>query len=181
MVSRGHQLPESPPDSGSENPYSPETQVSHTIAVSQTVLGADYMIVPDHMTPHEILHQNGDYIYEELKTDNIDHEVLRSNLNDVVVLPQDANIVDLGLRSVRHDMGLSDPIAYQNRYNQMRVELPDLEQGLINPQLVALGHEALTPVYTNLQEPSGKKRKHSQDINSQVKCEPGKYSVTPIA
>ncbi|XP_052738755.1 uncharacterized protein LOC112045120 isoform X1 [Bicyclus anynana] len=176
----GHQLPESPPDSGSENPYSPETQVSHTIAVSQTVLGADYMLVPDHMTPHEILQQNGDYIYEELKTDNIDHEVLRSNLNDVVVLPQDANIVDLGLRSVRHDLGLADPIAYQNRYNQMRVELPDLEQGLINPQLVALGHETLTPVYTNLQEPSGKKRKHSQDINSQVKCEPAALSPETV-
>ncbi|CAH0712941.1 unnamed protein product, partial [Brenthis ino] len=172
----GHQLPESPPDSGSENPYSPDTQVSHTIAVSQTVLGTDYMLVPDHITSHEILQQNGEYIYEELKTDNIDHEVLRSNLNDVVILPQDPNIVELGLRTVRHDMTLSDPISYQNRYNQMRVDLPELEQGMINPQLVALGHENLTPVYTNLQEPSGKKRKHSQDFNSQVKCEPAALS-----
>lgn len=132
------------------------------------------MLVPDHITSHELLQQNGDYIYEELKTDNINHEVLRSNLNDVVVLPQDPSIVELGLRSVRHDLGLSDPISYQNRYNQMRIDLPELEQGMINPQLVALGHETLTPVYTNLQEPSSKKRKHSQDINSQVKCEPGK-------
>nr|XP_026483514.1 uncharacterized protein LOC113391683 isoform X2 [Vanessa tameamea] len=175
----GHQLPESPPDSGSENPYSPETQVSHTIAVSQTVLGADYMLVPDHITSHEILHQNGDYIYEELKADNIDHEVLRNNLNEVVVLPQDSNI-DLGLRTVRHDMGLSEQIAYQNRYNQIRVELPELEQGMINPQLVSLGHETLTPVYTNLQEPSTKKRKHSQDINSQVKCEPAALSPESV-
>ncbi|XP_045457857.1 uncharacterized protein LOC123668107 [Melitaea cinxia] len=175
----GHQLPESPPDSGSENPYSPETQVSHTIAVSQTVLGTDYMLVPEHITSHEMLHQNGDYIYEELKADNIDHEVLRNNLNEVVVLPQDPNI-DLGLRTVRHDLGLTDQIAYQNRYNQIRVELPDLEQGMINSQLVALGHETLTPVYTNLQEPSSKKRKHSQDINSQVKCEPAALSPESV-
>lgn len=174
MCLRGHQLPESPPDSGSENPYSPETQVSHTIAVSQTVLGTDYMLVPEHMTSHEILQQNGDYIYEELKSDSIDHEVLRNNLNDVVVLPADQNL-DLGIRSVRHDLGLTEPIAY-NRYGQMRVELPELEQGILNPQLVSLGHENLTPVYTNLQEPSAKKRKHSQDVNSQVKCEPGKAS-----
>lgn len=135
------------------------------------------MLVPDHITSHEMLHQNGDYIYEELKADNIDHEVLRNNLNEVVVLPQDPNI-DLGLRTVRHDLGLADQIAYQNRYNQIRVELPDLEQGMINSQLVALGHETLTPVYTNLQEPSSKKRKHSQDINSQVKCEPGNEKNT---
>ncbi|XP_032525697.2 uncharacterized protein LOC116776581 [Danaus plexippus] len=175
----GHQLPESPPDSGSENPYSPETQVSHTIAVSQTVLGTDYMLVPEHMTSHEILQQNGDYIYEELKSDSIDHEVLRNNLNDVVVLPADQNL-DLGIRSVRHDLGLTEPIAY-NRYGQMRVELPELEQGILNPQLVSLGHENLTPVYTNLQEPSAKKRKHSQDVNSQVKCEPAALSPESVA
>ncbi|XP_049883679.1 uncharacterized protein LOC126379114 isoform X2 [Pectinophora gossypiella] len=165
----GHQLPESPPDSGSENPYSPSEQVPHAIAVSQTVLGSDYMLVHDHIPTHEILQQNGDYIYEELKSDSIDHEVLRSNLNDVVVLPQDPNIVELGIRTVRHDLSM-EPM-YQNRYNQMRVDMPELEQGIINPQLVALGHETLTPVYTNLQEPSSKKRKHSQDV-SQVKCEP---------
>lgn len=165
-------MPESPPDSGSENPYSPsEAQVPHAIAVSQSVLGSDYMLVHDHMPTHEILQQNGDYIYEELKSDSIDHDVLRSNLNDVVVLPQDPNIVELGIRTVRPD--LLDP--YQNRYNQMRVDMPELDQGIINPQLVSLGHEALTPVYTNLQEPSSKKRKHSQDVNSQVKCEPGKF------
>lgn len=130
------------------------------------------MLVHEHIPTHEILQQNGDYIYEELKSDNIDHDVLRNNLNDVVVLPQDPNIVELGIRSVRHDMGL-DSIAYQNRYNQMRVDMPELEQSMLNPQLVALGHETLTPVYTNLQEPSSKKRKHSQDVNSQVKCEPG--------
>lgn len=129
------------------------------------------MLVHDHITNHEILQPEGDYIYEELKSDNLDHEVLRNNLNDVVVLPQDPNIVELGIRTVRHDLGLSDPY---NRYGQMRVELPELEQGMINPQLVALGHESLTPVYTSLQEPSTKKRKHSQDTNSQVKCEPGK-------
>ncbi|XP_026322620.1 uncharacterized protein LOC113232191 isoform X2 [Hyposmocoma kahamanoa] len=173
----GHQLPESPPDSGSENPYSPsETHVPHAIAVSQSVLGSDYMLVHDHMPTHEILQQNGDYIYEELKSDSIDHDVLRSNLNDVVVLPQDPNIVELGIRTVRHD--LLDP--YQNRYNQMRVEMPDLDQGIINPQLVSLGHDALTPVYTNLQEPSSKKRKHSQDVNSQVKCEPAALSPESI-
>ncbi|XP_072948482.1 uncharacterized protein [Epargyreus clarus] len=175
----GHQLPESPPDSGSENPYSPsENQVSHTIAVSQTVLGPDYMLVHDHLPTHEILQQNGDYIYEELKSDNIEHEVLRSNLNDVVVLPQDPNIVELGIRTVRHDLGL-DPL-YQNNYNQMRVNMPELKQSMINPQLVSIGHETLTPVYTNLQEPSGKKRKHSQDINSQVKCEPAALSPESV-
>lgn len=128
------------------------------------------MLVHDHMPTHEILQQNGDYIYEELKSDNLDHEVLRGNLNDVVILPHDPGIVELGIRTVRHDLGL-DPIGYQNRYNQMRVEMPELDQGLINPQLVGIGHDAatLTPVYTNLQEPPGKKRKHSQDI----KCEPG--------
>ncbi|XP_026734504.1 uncharacterized protein LOC113498623 isoform X1 [Trichoplusia ni] len=168
----GHQLPESPPDSGSENPYSPsETQVPHAIAVPQTVLSSDYMLVHDHLPTHEILQQNGDYIYEELKSDNID---LRNNLNDVVVLPQDSNIVELGIRTVRHDLGLGD--VYSNRYTQMRVDMPELEQGMINPQLVALGHENLTPVYTSLQEPSSKKRKHSQDTNSQVKCEPAALS-----
>ncbi|KAL0809320.1 hypothetical protein ABMA28_011530 [Loxostege sticticalis] len=168
----GHQLPESPPDSGSENPYSP-SEVPHTITVPQTVLSTDYMLVHDHITNHEILQPEGDYIYEELKSDNLDHEVLRNNLNDVVVLPQDPNIVELGIRTVRHDLGLSDPY---NRYGQMRVELPELEQGMLNPQLVALGHESLTPVYTSLQEPSTKKRKHSQDTNSQVKCEPAALS-----
>ncbi|XP_068622000.1 uncharacterized protein [Battus philenor] len=175
----GHQLPESPPDSGSENPYSPsETQVPHTIAVSQNALGADYMLVHDHIPTHEILQQNGDYIYEELKSDNLDHEVLRGGLNDVVVLPQDPNIVELGIRTVRHDLGL-DPITYQNRYNQMRVEMPELEQGMINPQLVSLGHDGatLTPVYTNLQEPNSKKRKHSQDI----KCEPAALSPESVS
>ncbi|KAJ8706326.1 hypothetical protein PYW08_010952 [Mythimna loreyi] len=163
----GHQLPESPPDSGSEHPYSPsETQVSHAIAVPQTVLSSDYMLVHD----HEILQQNGDYI-------NIDHDVLRTNLNDVVVLPQDSNIVELGIRTVRHDLGLGD--VYQNRYSQMRVDMPELEQGMINPQLVALGHETLTPVYTSLQEPSTKKRKHSQDT-SQVKCEPAALSPESV-
>lgn len=68
---------------------------------------------------------------------------------------------------MRHDLGLTD-ITY-TRYSQ----LPELEQGIMNPQLVTIGHEPLTPVYTNLQEPSVKKRKHSQDVNSQVKCEPG--------
>ncbi|XP_068622001.1 uncharacterized protein [Battus philenor] len=177
----GHQLPESPPDSGSENPYSPsETQVPHTIAVSQNALGADYMLVHDHIPTHEILQQNGDYIYEELKSDNLDHEVLRGGLNDVVVLPQDPNIVELGIRTVRHDLGL-DPITYQNRYNQMRVEMPELEQGMINPQLVSLGHDGatLTPVYTNLQEPNSKKRKHSQDIKSALSPESVSHNVRP--
>ncbi|XP_047038725.1 uncharacterized protein LOC124643720 isoform X2 [Helicoverpa zea] len=170
----GHQLPESPPDSGSENPYSPsETNVSHAISVPQTVLSSDYMLVHDHIPTHEILQQNGDYIYDELKSD---HEVLRSNLNDVVVLPQDSNIVELGIRTVRHDLGLGD--VYQN--SQMRVDMPDLDQGMINPQLVALGHETLTPVYTSLQEPSTKKRKHSQDTNSQVKCEPAALSPESV-
>ncbi|XP_041970512.1 uncharacterized protein LOC121726930 [Aricia agestis] len=149
----GHQLPESPPDSGSENPYSPETQVSHTIAVSQTVLGADYMLVPEHIN-HEILHN--DYIYEELKDD----EALRTDLNDVVVLPQDN--MDLGLRTVRHDLAID-----QYRY-------PELDQGMLNPQLVTLDQEPLTPVYTSLQEPSGKKRKLTE--SSQVKCEPAALS-----
>lgn len=162
----GHQLPESPPDSGSENPYSPaEPQVPH-IAVPQTVLPADYMLVHDHMS-QEILQQSGDYIYEELKSDNI---------NDVVVMPQDTNIVDMGIRSVRHDL-IGDQM-YPIKYGQMRVDI-DLEQSLINPQLVGMGHENLTPVYTNLQEPSGKKRKHSQD-NSQVKCEPAALSPESV-
>ncbi|KAM3955671.1 uncharacterized protein ACR2FA_010388 [Aphomia sociella] len=172
----GHQLPESPPDSGSENPYSPE-QVPHAIAVSQTVLGSDYMLVHDHITNHEILQQDGDYIYEELKSDNLEHDVLRNNLGDVVVLPTDPNIVELGIRTVRHDLSL-DP--YHNRYNQMRVDMPELEQGMINSQLVALGHETLTPVYTSLQEPNLKKRKHSQDTNSQVKCEPAALSPESV-
>lgn len=111
--SRGHQLPESPPDSGSENPYSPSETQAHAIAVPQTVLGANYMLVQDHIPAHEILQQNGEYIYEELKTDNIDPEVLRSNLSEVVVLPQDPSIVELGIRTVRHDLGLAD--VYQNR------------------------------------------------------------------
>ncbi|KPJ18399.1 Myelin gene regulatory factor [Papilio machaon] len=176
----GHQLPESPPDSGSENPYSPSEpgHAAHSIAVSQTALAGDYMLVHDHIPTHEILQQNGDYIYEELKSDNLDHEVLRGNLNDVVVIPQDPNIVELGIRTVRHDLGL-DQITYQNRYNQMRVEMPELDQGLINPQLVTIGHEGatLTPVYTNLQEPSSKKRKHSQDI----KCEPAALSPESVS
>jgi hypothetical protein len=45
---------------------------------------------------------------------------------------------------------------------------------MMNPQLVSLGHDTLTPVYTSLLEPTTKKRKHSQDT-SQVKCEPGLY------
>ncbi|KAI8433369.1 hypothetical protein MSG28_015410 [Choristoneura fumiferana] len=163
-----HQLPESPPDSGSEHPYSPESQAH---IVSQTVLGPDYVLVHDHMPPHELIQPGGDYMYEELKSDNLEHEVLRNNLSDVVVMPQDG--MDLGIRTVRHDLGL-DPIAYQNRYNQMRVDLPELDHA-ISPQLVSLGHEPLTPVYTNLQEPSSKKRKHSQDV-SQVKCEPAALS-----
>ncbi|XP_063632577.1 uncharacterized protein LOC134803707 isoform X1 [Cydia splendana] len=57
----------------------------------------------------------------------------------------------------------------------MRVDLPELDQTIISPQLVSLGHETLTPVYTTLQEPSTKKRKHSQDV-SQVKCEPAALS-----
>ncbi|CAK1546547.1 unnamed protein product [Leptosia nina] len=162
----GHQLPESPPDSGSENPYSPDTQVSHTIAVSQTILTPDYMLLPEHLNIHEVL-QNGEYIYDEMK-DNIDHEVLR---NDVVVM-QDPG--ELGLRGVRHDMGLSEPV-YQNRYNQMRVDMPEMEQGLMTSQLVSLGHD-VTPVYTNLQEPGSKKRKLSQD----VKCEPAALSPESI-
>ncbi|CAH2988312.1 unnamed protein product [Chilo suppressalis] len=172
----GHQLPESPPDSGSENPYSPSEQVPHTITVSQTVLGPDYMLVHDHIANHEILQPEGEYIYEELKSDNLDHDVLRSNLNDVVVLPQDPNIVELGIRTVRQDLGL-DP--YQ-RYTQMRVDMPELDQGIINPQMVALGHDSLAPVYTSLQEPSTKKRKHSQDTNSQVKCEPAALSPESV-
>ncbi|KAI5632485.1 NDT80 / phoG like DNA-binding family domain-containing protein [Phthorimaea operculella] len=155
----GHPLPESPPDSGSENPYSPSETTPHTIQVSQ--LAGDYMLVHDHLPTHEILQQNGDYIYEELKSDNLDHEVMRNGLNDVMVIQQDHNIVELGIRS-----HMVDPM-YQNRYNQ----LPDLEPGIINPQLVSLNHDTLTPVYTSLQEPSSKKRKHSQDV-SQVKCEP---------
>ncbi|XP_045508619.1 uncharacterized protein LOC123704329 isoform X1 [Colias croceus] len=147
----GHQLPESPPDSGSENPYSPDTQVSHTISVSQTILGPDYMLVPEHLNIHEVL-QNGEYIYEELK----------DNLDDVVVMPDS----DLGLR-VREML----PEPYQNRYSQMRVDM-DMEQGIMAP--IVLSHEA--PVYTNLQEPTGKKRKLSQDVNSQVKCEPAALS-----
>ncbi|CAH2056237.1 unnamed protein product, partial [Iphiclides podalirius] len=176
----GHQLPESPPDSGSENPYSPsEAQAPHTITVSQTALGGDYMLVHGHIPTHEILHQNGDYIYEELKSDSLDHEVLRANMGDVVVLPQDP-VVELGMRTVRHDLGL-DPISYQNRYNQMRVEMPELEQGMVNPQLVALSHDGatLTPVYTNLQEPAVKKRKHSQDIKSALSPESGSHNVRP--
>ncbi|XP_060808876.1 uncharacterized protein LOC106143034 [Amyelois transitella] len=167
-----HQLPESPPDSGSENPYSPSEQVQH--AISHTVLGGEYMLVQDHIN-HEIL-QEGNYIYEELKSDNLDHDVLRDNLNNVVVLPAD-NMVELGIRAVRNDLVI-DP--YQTRYNQMRVDMNELDQGLINPQLVALGHEALTPVYTNLQEPNAKKRKHSQDANSQVKCEPAALSPESV-
>jgi hypothetical protein len=53
------------------------------------------------------------------------HQVLRDDLNDVVVLPQDPNIVELGIRTVRHDLTL-DP--YQGRYSQMRVDMPELEQ-----------------------------------------------------
>ncbi|XP_038220032.1 uncharacterized protein LOC119838246 isoform X2 [Zerene cesonia] len=155
----GHQLPESPPDSGSENPYSPDTQVSHTISVSQTILGPDYMLVPEHLNIHEVL-QNGEYIYEELK----------DNLDDVVVMPES----DLGLRTVRHEM-LPETV-YQNRYNQMRMEM-EMDPGIMTP--IVLGHEA--PVYTNLQEPSGKKRKLSQDVNSQVKCEPAALSPETIA
>ncbi|KAJ0182952.1 hypothetical protein K1T71_000928 [Dendrolimus kikuchii] len=152
----GHQLPESPPDSGSENPYSPsDSQVSH-IAVTQNVLPTDYMLVHDHMS-QEILQQNGDYIYEELKPDNMEHEVLRSNLNDVVVMPQDSGIVELGISQMR-DI--------------------DIDQGLIIPQSVGM-HETLTPVYTSLQEPSVKKRKHSQD-GSQVKCEPAALSPESV-
>lgn len=167
----GHQLPESPPDSGSENPYSPSENQGHAINVPQTVLGQDYMLVPEHIQTHDILQQNGDYICGDLKS-NIDHGVLRSNLNDVLVLPQDSSIVDLGIRTVRNDLGLGD--VYQNsRYNQMRVDMPELEQGLITPQLVALGQESLTPVYTSLQEPNMKKRKHEND---QVKCEPAALS-----
>ncbi|XP_075988632.1 uncharacterized protein LOC142984753 [Anticarsia gemmatalis] len=161
----GHQLPESPPDSGSENPYSPSETQGHAISIPQTVL-SDYMLVHDHIPTHEILQQSSEYIYEELKSDNIEH-----NLNDVVVLPQDPSIVELGIRTVRHDLGLGD--VYQNRYNQIRVDMPELEQGLITPQLVALGHETL-PVYTSLQEPNAKKRKHEQDTS--VKCEPAALS-----
>ncbi|XP_053621930.1 uncharacterized protein LOC128681784 isoform X2 [Plodia interpunctella] len=167
----GHQLPESPPDSGSENPYSPSEQVHQHTIVSHTVLGSDYMLVQEHLN-HDILQQDGGYIYEELKSDNLDHEVLRDNLSNVVVLPSDPNIVELGIRAVRND--ILDP--YQARYNQIRVDMNELDQGLINPQLVSLGHESMTPVYTNLQEPSTKKRKHSQDTNSQVKCEPAALS-----
>nr|XP_021206634.2 uncharacterized protein LOC101741591 isoform X2 [Bombyx mori] len=174
----GHQLPESPPDSGSENPYSPsETQV-HTIAVPQTVLNAEYMLVHEHLPTHEILQQNGDYIYEELKSDNLDQDVLRSNLNDVVVLPQDQNL-ELGIRQVRHDLGLTDSV-YPNRFGQMRVDMQELEQGMISSQLVSLGHETLTPVYTSLQEPNVKKRKLSQDTSSQVKSALSPETVHPV-
>lgn len=145
----------------------------HTIAVPQTVLNAEYMLVHEHLPTHEILQQNGDYIYEELKSDNLDQDVLRSNLNDVVVLPQDQNL-ELGIRQVRHDLGLTDSV-YQNRFGQMRVDMQELEQGMISSQLVSLGHETLTPVYTSLQEPNVKKRKLSQDTSSQVKCEPGNF------
>ncbi|XP_047513313.1 uncharacterized protein LOC125055110 isoform X1 [Pieris napi] len=158
----GHQLPDSPPDSGSENPYSPDTHVSQSIAVSQTILAPDYMLLPEHLNIHEVL-QNEEYIYDEIK-DNIEQDVLR---NDVVVMQES----DLGLRSVRHELGL-EPV-YQNRYSQMRVDMPDIEPGLMTTQLVSLGHE-VTPVYTNLQEP--KKRKLSQD----VKCEPAALSPENI-
>ncbi|KOB74836.1 Oxidoreductase alpha (Molybdopterin) subunit [Operophtera brumata] len=82
----GHQLPESPPDSGSENPYSPD-------ALPLSV-PTDYMLIQD-LPSHEMLAQSGDYIYEELKSD----DVLRSNLGGVVVL--------------NHDLGLES--MYQNR------------------------------------------------------------------
>ncbi|KAG6455879.1 uncharacterized protein LOC115447169 isoform X1 [Manduca sexta] len=157
----GHQLPESPPDSGSENPYSPSDPQPHTITVPQTVLSSEYMLVHDHIPPHEILQQNGEYIYEELKSDNIEN-----NLGEVVVLPQDG-IVDLGMRQVRHD--IIDPM-YQNRYG-MRVDMPELEA--MGSQLVSLGQETIAPVYP-VQESSGKKRK--LDSNSQVKCEPAALS-----
>lgn len=163
---RGHQLPDSPPDSGSENPYSPtENHVPQAIAIS---LNEPYMLVQDHIS-HDILQQNGDYIYEELKPDSMDHGAL----NDVVVL-QESNL-DLSRTVLRHDIGLHDPTAYQSRFN-MRVDLQEIDgqSMIINPQIVGAPHESLPPVYTNLQpEPSGKKRKLSQDVNSQVKCEPG--------
>ncbi|XP_050663546.1 uncharacterized protein LOC126964467 [Leptidea sinapis] len=151
----GHQLPESPPDSSSENPYSPETQVSHTLAVSQTILGADYMLVPEHINLHEVLQHNGEYIYEEIK-DNLEPEALRTP-SDVLVLPDEI------IRN--RDVGMPD---YQNRY--MRVDMP--EQGLMTPQLVGAD---VGSVYTNLPEPGSKKRKLSQDVN-QVKCEPAALS-----
>ncbi|XP_061728088.1 uncharacterized protein LOC133533140 isoform X2 [Cydia pomonella] len=138
-----HQLPESPPDSGSENPYSPDT--THIPVLPEYV-------VPSHLT--ELV--PGDYMYEELK-DNL----------DVVVMPQE---VELG--------GRLEGISYP-RYNQMRVDLPELDQTIISPQLVSIGHETLTPVYTTLQEPSTKKRKHSQDV-SQVKCEPALSPETHV-
>ncbi|GBP20470.1 Myelin regulatory factor [Eumeta japonica] len=164
---QSHQLPESPPDSGSENPYSPSEQVPQAIPVSQTVLSADYMLVHD-PTPvtHDMLHQNGNFIYEELKSDNVNQEILRTNLNDVVVL-EDSSIVDIGRTGLRHEM-MQEPY----RYPGMRVELMEEQDILMNQQLVALGQEAITPVYTNLQEGGGKKRKLSEDLNSPVKCEP---------
>ncbi|VVD02619.1 unnamed protein product [Leptidea sinapis] len=128
----GHQLPESPPDSSSENPYSPETQVSHTLAVSQTILGADYMLVPEHINLHEVLQHNGEYIYEEIK-DNLEPEALRTP-SDVLVLPDEI------IRN--RDVGMPD---YQNRY--MRVDMP--EQGLMTPQLVA----ALSPETATVRPP----------------------------
>ncbi|XP_048004088.1 myelin regulatory factor isoform X2 [Leguminivora glycinivorella] len=130
-----HQLPESPPDSGSEHPYSPDTAIP---------------VLPEYVVPSHLQELvPGDYMYEELK-DNL----------DVVVMPQE---VELGRLE-----------GIYPRYNQMRVDLPELDQTIISPQLVSLGHETL-PVYTTLQEPSTKKRKHSQDI-SQVKCEPAALS-----
>lgn len=45
------------------------------------------------------------------------------------------------------------------------------EISFTSPQLVAISHEGLTPVYTSLQEPNSKRRKHEDSQN--VKCEPG--------
>ncbi|CAG9135137.1 unnamed protein product [Plutella xylostella] len=205
-----HQLPESPPDSGSENPYSPE--------LTTQALAPEYLLVHDPLPAHELM-QGGGFMYEErlgdvavlpqgsrytprlarsyspeLATQALAPEYLlvhdplpahklmqgggfmyEERLGDVNVLPQDPNLADLGLRPVRHDLGLTD-ITY-TRYSQ----LPELEQGIMNPQLVTIGHEPLTPVYTNLQEPSVKKRKHSQDVNSQVKCEPAVLSPDSLS
>lgn len=157
---RGHQLPESPPDSGSENPYSPtENQVSQAIAVS---LNEPYML--DHLS-QELIQQNGDYIYEELKGHNLEHDI-RESINEVVVLQSTPNI-DLNRQILPDELTLNDQ--YQNRYDHINIEGQSM---LINPQLVPLSHEPLTPVYASLQTDTCKKRKLSQDVKCKVKCEP---------
>lgn len=182
----GHSLPESPPDSSSEHPYSPQEGCEPTMNPSEniyTTLGpniykpgsiigpmlGDNLILGSHIVVSE---QNSDQLIEN---GNIlqDGRIMQDAglLQERIMIPEDNRGIIL-TNGGDSNQNFTDRTMYKGDDNHL-VHLgynPGIENNLCEPNL-----DNIQTVYTNLQS-APKKRKLSQD-SPLVKSEPGNVKI----